>query len=97
MEFQSLINIDFAFNKPILIVFNKTDSVCGFDEAMIEYAFDFESLSEQCSLLKTVFVSALTGENIEQVKKWVQGDIKQGDPVEDLVEVKKSKSCCKFN
>lgn len=88
-----MISIDFAFNKPILIAFNKTDSVCRFDESLIEYVYDFEQLSKQCPYLKTVFISALTGENIDQVWKWIIGD---SDSIEELVEVKSSK-CCKFN
>ena len=65
IEMQNIVQLDDAFMKPILLVFNKIDSLCGFSQETINYVFDLKSL--KCKDLTVCYVSALTGENMETV------------------------------
>lgn len=88
-ELRLLLEYENASYKPILVVFNKTDSVCGFEQELIDEIFDLESLDAPS--LTWEYCSALTGSGCKEVLNWLECE--EGN----MVPVKREGCCYKKN
>jgi len=58
-------------NKPVLLVFNKTDSAAQLDKAHLEAMFCVEELMQDYATFNFVYVSALKNQNCSSINEWI--------------------------
>ena len=66
-------------NLPILLIFNKADSLQHVDKVMLENMFQVEYLLEEYPNFNFTFCSALNGTNARDVLDWIEKALSPDD------------------